>query len=57
MNMGGFSYVYPRIETALKKDRSVRPRYIGRRPSASTAVGTPTQHAKELKAFLAESFA
>jgi len=57
MNMGGFTYAYPRIETALKKDRSVRPRYIGRIPSASTASGSPAQHGKELNEFLTKAFA
>jgi len=40
-NMGAWSYVQPRIETATKhfNGKGVRPAYVGRKPSAATATG------------------
>lgn len=44
-NMGYWSYVRPRIETALLKKAPVK--YAGRLPSASTATGNKHQHNSE----------
>jgi 2-oxoglutarate dehydrogenase E1 component len=55
MNSGAWSYVEPRIETALKH-RSIRARYVGRRPSASPATGNSMLHDMELKEFLTAAF-
>jgi len=49
-NMGAWSYVRRRIETALSKSEhhaGVRPRYVGRPPSASTASGDKLAHNSE----------
>lgn len=58
-NMGGWSYVDPRIETALRDADSHaggRARYVGRAPSASTATGDKTVHKLELKQLLSDAF-
>lgn len=50
MNMGGYSYIFPRLATAM---RSVNRgsyedvKYVGRPPSAATATGFKTLHDKE----------
>jgi 2-oxoglutarate dehydrogenase E1 component len=51
-NMGAWTYVHPRIITALgeKNFRSIR--YAGRRPSAATATGNKRIHLKEQKDLL-----
>jgi 2-oxoglutarate dehydrogenase E1 component len=48
-NMGGWSFVAPRIEAALKKigHKCQRPRYVGRPESASTATGFLKVHQRE----------
>ncbi|KJE90257.1 oxoglutarate dehydrogenase [Capsaspora owczarzaki ATCC 30864] len=51
-NMGAWSYVQPRIETALKQSKThpgdrARPKFIGRRPSAATATGKKKTHLAE----------
>eukprot|EP01134_Creolimax_fragrantissima_P007928 CFRG7928T1 len=54
-NMGAWTYVNPRIETALKASTThagARPAYIGRVSSASTATGVKKQHKIEEEAFL-----
>eukprot|EP00123_Amoebidium_parasiticum_P016198 comp23327_c1_seq1/m.38418 comp23327_c1_seq1/g.38418 ORF comp23327_c1_seq1/g.38418 comp23327_c1_seq1/m.38418 type:complete len:1020 (-) comp23327_c1_seq1:250-3309(-) len=54
-NMGAWSYVNPRIETALKPSSThngARPKYVGRKPSAATATGNKKQHKYEEHAFL-----
>ncbi len=40
-NMGAWSFVQPRIETATRvvNNKEVRPTYVGRKPSAATATG------------------
>ena len=40
-NMGAWSYVQPRIATATKhyNGKTIRPKYVGRKPSAATATG------------------
>lgn len=52
--MGAWTYVRPRIETALPD--SNRPRYAGRIASASPATGSPAIHKEELESFLNVSF-
>jgi 2-oxoglutarate dehydrogenase E1 component len=57
-NMGGWSYVDPRIETALSKSRTHaghRAKFVGRKPSASTAAGDKTVHKQELKKLLEDA--
>jgi 2-oxoglutarate dehydrogenase E1 component len=58
-NMGGWSFVDPRLELSLAKMKikAKRARYVGRPASASTAAGLMTRHLKELETFLAEAFA
>eukprot|EP00052_Salpingoeca_macrocollata_P008126 m.64629 g.64629 ORF g.64629 m.64629 type:complete len:978 (+) comp16441_c0_seq1:1467-4400(+) len=54
-NMGAWSYVRPRLETALSKSEhhaGKRPRYAGRAPSAATATGDKNTHKREIAAFL-----
>merc|ERR1711907_748034 len=49
-NMGAWSYVNPRIETALRHSSShseARPRYVGRKPCASVASGDKKVHYAE----------
>jgi len=57
MNMGAYTYVAPRIETALKKDRGIKPKYVGRPPSSATATGYGFQHKAEVEQLLKEAFA
>lgn len=50
MNMGAWSYVEPRIETALNKSKQhagKRPAYAGRDPTGSVATGIKKMHVKE----------
>ncbi len=57
MNMGAWTHVNPRIETALKGQHPIsRPKYVGRAPSASTAAGKLDVHEAELAAFLKQAF-
>eukprot|EP00040_Diaphanoeca_grandis_P011699 m.60001 g.60001 ORF g.60001 m.60001 type:complete len:1002 (-) comp22788_c0_seq1:200-3205(-) len=59
-NMGAWSYVAPRFETALAKSdshQSTRASFAGRPPSASTAAGDKTIHKREVKKLLATAFA
>lgn len=58
-NMGAWSFVKPRIETALKESVShsgKRPSYIGRTPSASTATGDKKVHKKEEYEIMKKAF-
>lgn len=56
-NMGGWSYVKPRFETAIKKEGSGRKiRYIGRHASASTATGSKYSHIQESARIMKETF-
>lgn len=54
MNMGAWTYVCPRIETAARKHRgpNFRPKYVGRIPAASPATGSPYVHEKEQAEFI-----
>ena len=60
-NMGAWSYVKPRLQTALlhfsdgKDDRLVS--YVGREPSAAPATGNPMVHKEEQDALVNESLA
>jgi 2-oxoglutarate dehydrogenase E1 component len=58
-NMGAWSYVEPYLEWALAQagGKTKRARYIGRPASASTAAGTMSKHAAQLKALLDEALA
>lgn len=52
MNMGAYSYIAPRIGTALHalgKGGLESVKYVSRPPSAATATGFPELHAKEQK--------
>lgn len=57
-NMGGYTFVEPRIEEVLSaiKHTSKRAKYIGRPESASPAVGYMKLHTVELEKFLSEAF-
>ena len=56
-NMGGWTFMEPNIEWVLRKigAATMRPRYVGRPASASTATGLMSKHQKELEAFLEEA--
>ena len=57
--MGAWSFVKPRIETALLKSVShvgKRATYVGRPPAASTATGDKKVHKNEEYAFIKEAF-
>lgn len=50
MNMGAYSYIAPRLSTAMKAlDRGTVDdiKYVGRAPSAATATGFYTVHVRE----------
>ena len=60
-NMGAWTYVVPRIHTAIKANNPGDPRrheirYVGRPPSAATATGFGARHKAELEQFLGEAF-
>jgi len=55
MNQGAWTYVSPRIETAI--GNRARPQYVGRNASAAPATGLKQRHEKELRHFLDETFA
>lgn len=62
MNMGAWTHVSPRFETALKQAPAgslptTRPRYVGRPPSASTSAGSADVHERELAKLLSDAFA
>ena len=56
-NNGGWSFVEPEIEAALKsaKSKPARPRYVGRTASASPATGLASRHASEQGALIADA--
>ncbi|CAN1526649.1 SucA 2-oxoglutarate dehydrogenase complex, dehydrogenase (E1) component, and related enzymes [Rhabdaerophilaceae bacterium] len=58
-NMGGWSFVEPYLEWALKEVGAAqgRARYAGRPAAASTAVGQMSKHLEQLSAFLNDAFA
>merc|ERR1712137_1076296 len=47
MNQGSWTYVAPRIETAIA--HKARPQYVGRAPSAAPATCLKMRHIKELE--------
>lgn len=50
MNMGAYSYIAPRLSTAmraLKRGTMEDIKYVGRAPSAATATGFYSVHVKE----------
>ncbi len=57
-NMGGWTFMEPNLEWVLRKigADTMRPAYVGRAASASTATGLMSKHVKELEAFLDEAF-
>ena len=59
-NMGAWSYVRRRIETALTAREGVhkttRPKYVGRPASASTATGGKKEHEKEQSSLVQSAF-
>jgi 2-oxoglutarate dehydrogenase E1 component len=56
-NQGGWSYVFPRIRTALKKEGSGRSiEYIGRHASAATATGSKAAHIQEFSRIIKKVF-
>ena len=58
-NMGAWSYIESYLEWVLTQvgGASKRVRYVGRPAAASTAAGTMSKHAAQLKAFLDEALA
>eukprot|EP00271_Cylindrocystis_brebissonii_P012890 TRINITY_DN32392_c0_g1_i1.p1 TRINITY_DN32392_c0_g1~~TRINITY_DN32392_c0_g1_i1.p1 ORF type:complete len:1065 (-),score=252.79 TRINITY_DN32392_c0_g1_i1:1649-4843(-) len=60
LNMGGYSYVAPRMFTAMqalgRTGAYEALKYVGRPPSASTATGFNQQHTREQKELLTKSF-
>ncbi|CCH42044.1 2-oxoglutarate dehydrogenase E1 component [Wickerhamomyces ciferrii] len=58
LNMGGWSYAQPRLETVLQETEhsDKKFRYAGRDPSASVAAGTKSMHLAEEAAFLEDVF-
>jgi len=56
-NMGGWSYVQPRFQTAIRKEGSNRTiGYVGRHASASTATGSKYSHIQESSRIMKEAF-
>jgi len=53
-NMGGWSFLRPRLEALLSDDQELR--YVGRVASASPATGSYTIHQLEQARFIAEAF-
>jgi 2-oxoglutarate dehydrogenase E1 component len=56
-NAGAWSYVNPRIRTAMRAARKVNPSYAGRKPAAATATGSPAVHAVEQAELLDKALA
>jgi 2-oxoglutarate dehydrogenase E1 component len=53
-NMGGWTYIEPRLRTFLKPDQSLR--YIGRPENPSPATGSHTVHQMEQRELLKQAF-
>lgn len=53
-NMGAFSYMYPILHELLPKQVTLR--YVGRKPSASTATGSYSIHTKEHEELMNAAF-
>jgi 2-oxoglutarate dehydrogenase E1 component len=57
LNMGAWSYVEPRLNTAVRSMNDNRiPSYAGRLPSAAPGTGHMSQHVQEVENMLAEAF-
>lgn len=59
LNMGAFSYLAPRMATAMKalgRGNFHDVKYVGRPPSAATATGFATLHTLEQKQLLTQAF-
>lgn len=59
LNMGGWNYAAPRLETTLKeteKYKDFKVRFAGRNPSGAVAAGNKKLHMAEEEAFLKEVF-
>jgi len=56
LNMGAWTYVQPRLATALKDINGKEPFYVGRNAAASPATGTPAIHKMELEKILEGAF-
>jgi len=56
LNMGAWTYVQPRIATALRDINGLEAHYVGRPAAASPATGTPAIHKAELRKFLDQAF-
>jgi 2-oxoglutarate dehydrogenase E1 component len=56
-NMGSWSFINELVEEALVeiKHKNTRPKFVGRIPSASTATGYGSYHAKEQKTVIEEA--
>ena len=52
LNMGAWSYIFPRLEKVV----GTKVRYAGRRTASSPAAGSKAMHYREQKALLAEAF-
>jgi 2-oxoglutarate dehydrogenase E1 component len=52
LNMGAWSYIYPRLERVLGQ----RVRYAGRRPASSPAAGSKAMHYREQKSLIESAF-
>ena len=52
LNMGAWSYIFPRLEKVV----GVKIRYAGRGTASSPAAGSKAMHYRELKALLAQAF-
>ncbi|GAA5976371.1 hypothetical protein JCM11641_005992 [Rhodosporidiobolus odoratus] len=59
INNGAWTYVQPRIETAMRESENHKTRrvyFAGRPPTSSVATGSKKQHALEIEQFLEEAF-
>ena len=58
-NQGAWFFVEPYLEWVLGQagSKTMRPRYVGRSASASTATGLMSKHLAQLQAFLEDAFA
>lgn len=54
-NAGAWAYVQPRIETAMRDTRAVRPLYAGRRAAAAVSTGYKDVHDREQAKLISEA--
>lgn len=54
-NAGAWAYVQPRIETALREGRGIRPKYAGRRAAAAVSTGYKDVHDREQAKLIADA--